>query len=123
SNLLKNAQEAIQNSSNKNKKNEIFVKMTNDDSCVTIEIEDSGKGFPESGREKLTEPYITHRDKGTGLGLAIVKKIIEDHGGELRLSDSMSLGGAKIVMVFDKMWLNKQIADGDNPNGARHSSH
>jgi two-component system nitrogen regulation sensor histidine kinase NtrY len=35
----------------------------------------------------LTEPYVTTRAKGTGLGLAIVRKIVEDHAGELSLSD------------------------------------
>ncbi len=36
-------------------------------------------------RDRLTEPYVTTREKGTGLGLAIVKRILEDHGGELLL--------------------------------------
>ena len=45
-------------------------------------VEDNGKGLPQQGRERLTEPYVTTRTKGTGLGLAIVKKIMEDHGGE-----------------------------------------
>ena len=47
-----------------------------------LSILDDGIGPPE-GRERLTEPYVTFREKGTGLGLAIVKKIIEDHGGEI----------------------------------------
>ncbi len=34
-------------------------------------------------RERLMEPYVTHKPKGTGLGLAIVKKIMEDHGGQV----------------------------------------
>ena len=50
-------------------------------------VEDNGKGLPQQGRERLTEPYVTTRAKGTGLGLAIVKKIMEDHQGELVLED------------------------------------
>ena len=53
-------------------------------------VEDNGKGLPQQGRERLTEPYVTTRAKGTGLGLAIVKKIMEDHGGELVLEDRRS---------------------------------
>lgn len=67
---------------------------------VTFEIEDDGVGLPERDRDRLTEPYVTTREKGTGLGLAIVKRICEDHGGQLLLSDAETLGGARISLVF-----------------------
>src|SRR5205807_1732821 len=66
---------------------------------VTVTVEDNGKGLPTRGRERLTEPYVTTRTKGTGLGLAIVKKIMEDHHGELMLSDREN-GGACVRLVF-----------------------
>jgi two-component system nitrogen regulation sensor histidine kinase NtrY len=66
---------------------------------VAITVEDNGKGLPQQGRERLTEPYVTTRTKGTGLGLAIVKKIMEDHHGELELSDREG-GGARVRLVF-----------------------
>ncbi len=66
---------------------------------ATLTIEDNGKGFPQVGRERLTEPYVTTRTKGTGLGLAIVKKIMEDHHGTLTLDDRPG-GGARIVLHF-----------------------
>ncbi len=66
---------------------------------VRVSIEDNGKGLPRQDRERLTEPYVTTRAKGTGLGLAIVKKIMEDHHGELVLSDREH-GGARVELVF-----------------------
>ena len=66
---------------------------------IAIAVEDNGKGLPAHGRERLTEPYVTTRAKGTGLGLAIVKKIMEDHAGELVLSDRAG-GGARVELVF-----------------------
>ena len=45
---------------------------------VSIAVSDDGIGLPDQERERLTEPYVTHKPKGTGLGLAIVKKILED---------------------------------------------
>ncbi|QLQ13212.1 MAG: PAS domain-containing sensor histidine kinase [Brevundimonas sp.] len=67
---------------------------------ISFVVEDDGVGLPERDRDRLTEPYVTTRDKGTGLGLAIVKRICEDHGGELLLADAETLGGARISLVF-----------------------
>jgi len=61
---------------------------------VALQVRDDGIGFPDGDRERLTEPYVTHKPKGTGLGLAIVKKIMEDHGGSLVLDDSTDGCGA-----------------------------
>ena len=38
--------------------------------------------------------------KGTGLGLAIVKKIMEDHGGRVRLDDNPDGAGAIAVLTL-----------------------
>jgi two-component system nitrogen regulation sensor histidine kinase NtrY len=54
---------------------------------VRIAVSDNGIGLPQHDRDRLTEPYVTHKPKGTGLGLAIVKKIMEDHGGSVTLDD------------------------------------
>ena len=63
-------------------------------------VEDNGIGLPAKDRDRLTEPYVTHREKGTGLGLAIVKRICEDHGGELKLADATRLNGARLELVL-----------------------
>jgi len=67
--------------------------------AIRVVIEDNGIGLPETDRNRLTEPYVTNRERGTGLGLAIVKKIMEDHEGELLLEDAKN-GGARVSMVF-----------------------
>ena len=61
---------------------------------MRIGVTDDGIGLPQEDRERLTEPYVTHKPKGTGLGLAIVKKIMEDHGGRLVLDDRADGPGA-----------------------------
>jgi two-component system nitrogen regulation sensor histidine kinase NtrY len=67
---------------------------------VDIAIEDNGVGLPAQDRDRLTEPYVTTREKGTGLGLAIVKRILEDHGGGLFLTDADPGPGARVVLSF-----------------------
>ncbi|MSO54145.1 MAG: PAS domain-containing sensor histidine kinase [Rhodospirillales bacterium] len=66
---------------------------------VRLIVEDNGIGLPREQRDRLTEPYVTSREKGTGLGLAIVKKIMEDHGGQVMLEDREG-GGARVSLVF-----------------------
>jgi two-component system nitrogen regulation sensor histidine kinase NtrY len=71
-----------------------------DNGRVVFVVEDAGKGLPDRDRDRLTEPYVTTREKGTGLGLAIVRRICEDHGGELKLADAETLDGARICLIF-----------------------
>jgi Signal transduction histidine kinase involved in nitrogen fixation and metabolism regulation len=66
---------------------------------IELVVEDNGRGLPEENRDRLTEPYVTTRAKGTGLGLAIVKKIMEDHQGEIILTDREG-GGTRVVLLF-----------------------
>ena len=73
--------------------------LTVDESSVTLEISDNGRGLPPDERERLTEPYVTTREKGTGLGLAIVRKIIEDHNAVLELDDRDG-GGATVRVIL-----------------------
>ncbi len=69
-----------------------------DNDMVCIVVEDNGKGLP-ADRERLTEPYVTTREKGTGLGLAIVRKIMEDHRGKLLL-EAREPEGAKVTLAI-----------------------
>ncbi len=65
----------------------IDVTVGTENGRAFIRVSDNGIGLPVVDRDRLTEPYVTHKPKGTGLGLAIVKKIMEDHGGKVLLLD------------------------------------
>jgi two-component system nitrogen regulation sensor histidine kinase NtrY len=67
---------------------------------IVVTVTDNGKGFPEEGRQRLLEPYMTTREGGTGLGLPIVTKILEEHGGGLELGDNPSGRGGQVRMWF-----------------------
>ena len=94
-NLIKNAGEAIETRLEDLGGDivpQIKISAQRVDNDAEISISDNGIGLPED-RAKLFEPYVTTRDKGTGLGLPIVKKIIEEHGGSLKLEDAALFEG------------------------------
>ena len=99
-NILKNAGESIeariQDPSNSNVDGLIEVSLKNKSDIVVLNISDNGVGLPQD-RSRLFEPYVTTREKGTGLGLAIVKKIIEEHGGVLKLEDTAPFENTGII--------------------------
>jgi two-component system nitrogen regulation sensor histidine kinase NtrY len=105
-NLIKNAIEAVEMKAPSKGHIQIFLK--DDGQKLVLTVSDNGIGLPSEGRERLTEPYVTFRDKGTGLGLAIVKKIVEDHGGTISFQDGL-LGGAKIQVSFAPNYLSQHI--------------
>lgn len=113
-NLIKNAGEAIETLIEKgvsmDLKPAIAISLTDQDTQVSITISDNGIGLPQD-RAKLFEPYVTTRDKGTGLGLPIVKKIIEEHGGVLRLDDAEPIGDTQHVGAAATIELPKLQAE------------
>ena len=99
-NILQNAKEGIDGrAGDALAPGRIALSLRREGETVRITIDDNGKGFPAEGREQLTEPYVTYRERGTGLGLAIVKKIMEDHGGAVDLLDAPA-GGARVVLAM-----------------------
>ena len=113
-NLIKNAGEAIETRIEKGVSPEltpaIAISLADQGTQVSIAISDNGIGLPQD-RAKLFEPYVTTRDKGTGLGLPIVKKIIEEHGGVLRLDDAEPIGDTQHVGAAATIELPKLQAE------------
>jgi two-component system nitrogen regulation sensor histidine kinase NtrY len=110
-NVLKNAVEAVEARAGEAKgayAGEIAVTIADAGEAIVITIEDNGIGLP-ADRERLTEPYVTTRDKGTGLGLAIVNKIVDEHGGDMSFS-STSSGGTRVTLRFAR---NPQPVEGN----------
>ena len=99
-NILKNAVESIEE---KKKTVEvdgaIVIDLVVEGDGLIIRIADNGIGLPPD-RQRIMEPYITNRATGSGLGLAIVKKIIEEHFGEISLSDNHP-EGAVVTLKFN----------------------
>jgi two-component system nitrogen regulation sensor histidine kinase NtrY len=100
-NVLKNAVEAVEARAADAKgafAGEIAVTLRDAGEAIVVTIEDNGIGLP-ADRERITEPYVTTREKGTGLGLAIVNKIVDEHGGDMSFASAAS-GGTRVTLRF-----------------------
>ncbi|MDP1700172.1 MAG: PAS domain-containing sensor histidine kinase [Aestuariivirga sp.] len=104
-NLVKNASEAIDGRTltENIEKGHVQVEAGLEHDVPFIRVTDNGVGLPKENRNRLAEPYMTTREKGTGLGLAIVKRIMEEHGGRLRLQDAPSGKGAQVTLEFSRL--------------------
>jgi signal transduction histidine kinase len=61
-------------------------------STVSLVIQDSGPGLTPKNGTQIFDPFFTTKPSGMGLGLSISRRIIEDHGGNLRLTETSSKG-------------------------------
>jgi nitrogen fixation/metabolism regulation signal transduction histidine kinase len=77
----------------------IIIASESSGGSVRLSVSDNGSGFPEHLMKRAFEPYVTTKPKGTGLGLVIVKKIIEEHGGEVVISNILP-HGARVTLVL-----------------------
>jgi signal transduction histidine kinase len=82
-NLFDNAREAIKRNA-PNGRVHIDARYATTGS-VELSICDNGPGVPSEIRDTLFQPFVSRRSDGTGLGLAIVAKIMQAHGGSVRL--------------------------------------
>ncbi|MBC7397004.1 MAG: GHKL domain-containing protein, partial [Bdellovibrionales bacterium] len=69
---------------------------------AALTIRDNGPGMNEAVQERAFEPYFSTKQEGTGLGLAIVKRIINDHGGYIRLSSTEGVGTTFMIELPTK---------------------
>lgn len=70
-----------------------------DHNTIQIAVEDSGRGIRPEDMDKLFDKFRRIEEsegsaKGTGLGLPITKRLIELHGGEIKVSSEWGTGSS-----------------------------
>jgi len=64
-----------------------------------ISLSDTGPGIPEEKHEEVFQPFFSTKDEGFGLGLSIAARIIEEHGGRMRLKTAQGAGATFIISL------------------------
>jgi signal transduction histidine kinase len=68
---------------------------------ILIEVVDEGSGIPPEQREMIFDPFFSSKPigEGTGLGLVITKRIVEEHGGEIRVESRLGEGTRVSLLI------------------------
>ena len=68
-----------------------------------LAFSDTGPGIPKEEQEKVFEPFYRASTRGgaegTGLGLALVRRVLEAHGGEVRLKSRLGRGSTFLLLL------------------------
>jgi signal transduction histidine kinase len=84
-NVVRNAVEAMVEAGSPTRRLTLRASVDGDSQDVAIDVTDTGPGVPPEVVARMFNPFFTTRAHGTGLGLAIVHRIVEAHGGRVRV--------------------------------------
>jgi signal transduction histidine kinase len=87
-NMLTNAAQAIEGPG------KILLKTETDAEWLKITVQDTGKGIPADLLPQIFDPFFTTKPvgQGTGLGLSISYQIVQQHGGDIRVTSQPGKG-------------------------------
>jgi two-component system sensor histidine kinase PilS (NtrC family) len=68
---------------------------------VEISFQDTGEGIPKKNLDKIFLPFFTTKKQGSGLGLAAVHRIVDLHGGWIKV-DSQEHQGTRFVVCLPR---------------------
>jgi len=96
-NLCRNAIDAMEGTG------AIHVELTEQNSDITIDVSDTGKGIARSKFETVFQPGYTSKKRGWGLGLSLTKRIVEQyHSGKIVVKQSEIDKGTTFRITLNK---------------------
>jgi signal transduction histidine kinase len=83
----------------------VGISASQTDGAVEIRVADRGPGIPEEEQKHIFDPFfrgkraLQDQVHGTGLGLNLVKRVVEAHGGTIRVQSEEGRGAEFIVRI------------------------
>jgi two-component system C4-dicarboxylate transport sensor histidine kinase DctB len=89
-NLLSNAIDAVKPCQSR----QIRIKVVSSSERITIAVQDSGIGIAADQLDSIFDPFYSHKQdgEGLGLGLSISYNIVQDFGGQIKVSSELGHG-------------------------------
>jgi signal transduction histidine kinase len=92
-NILINARQATSEGG------EIIVRTRNVPGGIEIDFIDTGTGISDKDLPHIWDVYYSTKPTGTGLGLPTARKIVEEHGGSIRMDTQVGKGTCFTVFL------------------------
>jgi putative PEP-CTERM system histidine kinase len=118
-NLILNAREAMPAGA------EICLRTRCNGRSIELTVEDKGRGMERDFLEKkLFQPFHTTKSDGLGIGLYHSKKIVEAHGGRIRVTSEVGKGTIVSITlpIFDAVPEQKSSASTQNPRSTENGA-
>lgn len=64
-----------------------------------LQVKDNGVGVTPEHMDRIFQPFTSGSVKGIGLGLAIVYKIVQEHGGQIKVRSMLGMGTSMIIYL------------------------
>ncbi|NQX62630.1 PAS domain-containing sensor histidine kinase [Paenibacillus qinlingensis] len=107
-NIMKNAIESMEQGGNLR----IHAELKGSGNQILVRFVDQGCGIAPERLPKLGEPFYSTKEKGTGLGLMVCYRIIEAHGGFMKISSKLTEGTIVEITLPTTTYLSKGEATG-----------
>jgi two-component system NtrC family sensor kinase len=111
-NLIHNAIQAMDG------RGEILIETNVRNDEVEVAIQDTGPGIPSDVASRIFEPFFTTKAKGegTGLGLSICARIVEKHGGTIRVESQPGRTRFEVRLPIDGPGATADTLRMENPS-------
>ena len=76
-----------------------FLAHHRSDGEVVVRVEDEGVGMDARQLERVFDDFFTTKVDGTGLGLGFVRRVVDAHGGAVRISSQPARGTAVEIVL------------------------
>jgi len=79
---------------------EVTTQYAVDERMARVRVADNGSGIDKDDLEKIFSVFVSHKGgRGTGLGLPVSQKILQEHGGRIRV-ESQPGQGSRFTIEF-----------------------
>lgn len=92
---------------------EVSSQFSHDERMARVAVVDNGSGIEKDDIERIFTVFVSHKGgRGTGLGLPVSQKILQEHGGRIRVESQLGKG-SRFTLEFPAT--APQAGSGDAP--------